>query len=215
MIARERREALAQRGLMLLMTRELCRAEPLATLRAALEGGVDCVQLREKPFEDDALAWIAEALELCDEFGALCLVNDEVELARRSGAFGVHLGQEDLAAFARGQLVDRDLALGISTHDLAELERARAEAPDYVGVGPCHATATKGYAAGLGDDELRALVEASRDLPAFAIGGITVERLPRLQRLGVRRIAVSSAVLGAEDPAAASRALIRCLGTPP
>ena len=214
MIAAERREALAERRLMLLLTRELCAREPLGTLRAALMGGVDCVQLREKPFGEDALEWIAEARGACDEFGALCFINDELELARASGAFGLHLGQEDLANFAACDFVDRDFALGISTHDLDELARARREAPDYVGVGPCFATWTKGLANGLDDAALGALVEASEGagLPAFAIGGISAKRVPRLVALGVRRVAVSSAILQASDPRAASEGLGAALG---
>lgn len=199
--------------LYLLLTRRLCRGAPLATLEAALRGGVDLVQIREKPFVAADRAYVDEIVACCREHDVGCIVNDSLDLATR--ADGLHLGQGDLEPHAPGHFVERTGLLGISTHDPAELARALLESPDYVGIGPCHGTATKGYTRGLSDVELRALVEGSARLPAFAIGGITVERLPRLLGLGVRRIAVSSVVLGAQDPRATCRRLQDALSSHP
>jgi len=205
------------RRLQLLLTRSLCRGDPLATLAACLAGGVDLVQVREKPFGEDALAWIDDVVARCAEHGVPVVVNDRRDLAEARG-LGLHLGQEDLAAFPRGSLRRRSIPLGVSTHDPQELARAMDEAPDAIGVGPCHATTTKGYARGLAPAELARLLSLA-SVPAFGIGGITPARLPPLLDLGLRRIAVSSCLLAAEDPraeAAALRAMLdgRQLGEP-
>jgi thiamine-phosphate pyrophosphorylase len=106
-----------------------------------------------------------------------------------------------------------DQWLGISTHDPKQIAAAAANGADYVGFGPCFPTATKGYEHGKSSDEIEAAVAASRThgLPLFAIGGITAERLPGLRVIGVDRIAVSSAILAADDPRAAAQALRRML----
>lgn len=188
--------------LCLLFDPAACRAAPWATLTAALDGGVDLVQWRTKGRGDDLLP---EALARCGERGIPLVVNDDLDLAAAPGVVGVHLGQDDATvAAARARLGRR--WVGVSTHDLAQLARAAAEGADYVGFGPCHPTATKGYTEGLGDELIAAATAAAR-VPLFAIGGITPTNLPRLLRLGVRRIAVSAAVLAAEDPAGAARAL--------
>lgn len=196
---------LQRSSLYLLLTRELCAADPLETLRASIRGGVDVVQIREKPLDGSHAAWVETVAACCRELDVTCIVNDSLELAPR--ADGLHLGQEDLAPFRPGHFRVRDGLLGISTHDPQELARALVEEPDYIGIGPCFATETKGYAQGRTDEELRELVALAGDLPVFAIGGITAERLPRLRACGVTRIAVSSAILGAQDPEAESRRL--------
>lgn len=194
-----------------MLTRSLCRDEPLTVLRAAILGGVDLVQVREKPFGDDAVAWIGAVQEVCAEYTVPVVVNDRLDLMRATGAPGVHLGQEDLSRHPPRSLRERSFALGISTHGPAELDRAMLEAPDYVGVGPCFATATKGYGEGLSLAQLRELVEQAR-VPAFAIGGIDAQNVHRLRRLGVERVAVSRAILQAADPRAAARGLASSLG---
>jgi thiamine-phosphate diphosphorylase len=136
------------------------------------------------------------------------VVNDDVMLAVRSGVHGAHVGQGDLpAAAARKLLVEQ--WLGVSTHDVAQIQAAAQDGADYVGFGPCHPTATKGYAEGQPTAAIAAAVEAAErlGLPLFAIGGITVDNLLPLRRLGVDRIAVSSSILQATDPRAATRAL--------
>jgi thiamine-phosphate diphosphorylase len=188
--------------LCLLFTPELCAQDPWDTLRAALRGGVDLVQWRSKQPDDAAFR---RCRDLCAAREAPLVVNDDVMLAVRGRAHGVHLGQEDAPPEVARRLVG-DAWVGVSTHDLEQIAAAARAGADYVGFGPCHPTATKGYEQGLPP----ALVEeAARTcpLPLFAIGGITVENLPALQQLGVQRIAVSRAVLQAPDPAAAAAAL--------
>ncbi len=195
--------------LYLLFTPSLCRQDPWATLSGAISGGVDLVQWRSK--EADPSGYL-RCRDLCRRRGVPLLVNDDVMLAVRSQAHGAHVGQDDLPAEAARKLLD-DQWLGISTHDPKQIAAAAANGADYVGFGPCFPTATKGYEHGKSSDEIEAAIAAAHahGLPLFAIGGITAERLPGLRVIGVDRIAVSSAILAADDPRAAAQALRRML----
>src|SRR3954452_15601211 len=113
-----------------------------AVLEPALRGGVDVFQLRDKDASDDELlAAAAEARALCDAAGALFILNDRPDLAAAAGADGVHVGQDDMAVAEAREIVGPDRIVGLSTHSPAQL--AAATEPDYVAVGPVHATPTK------------------------------------------------------------------------
>jgi thiamine-phosphate diphosphorylase len=188
--------------LYLLFTPALAGPRPWRTLQAALRGGVDLVQWRCK--EPDPAGY-QRCREICGESGVPLIVNDDVMLAVRSRAHGAHVGQDDLPAEAARRLLE-DQWLGVSTHDLEQIDAAANAGADYVGFGPCFPTATKGYTEGLP----RATIEiaASRGrLPLFAIGGIDAANAGILFGLGVRRFAVSSALLQADDPEAAAARL--------
>ena len=189
----------------LLFTPSLCHGAADATLAAAIDGGVDVVQWRSKQPDPDGLA---RCLALCRERGVPLIVNDDVMLAVRVRAAGAHVGQDDVPAEAARKLLGSRW-LGVSTHDVAQIRAAAAAGADYVGFGPCHPTPTKGYTLGKTRDEVAAAVAAAAALrlPLFAIGGITAGNLPALLGLGVERIAVSAAVLAADDPRDAAAAL--------
>jgi thiamine-phosphate pyrophosphorylase len=195
--------------LYLLFTPSLCKGDPWTTLSGAISGGVDVVQWRCK--EPDPSGYL-RCRDLCRRRGVPLLVNDDVMLAVRSNAQGAHVGQDDLPAEAARKLLYEQF-LGISTHSPEQIAAAAAAGADYIGFGPCFPTATKGYDQGKTPAEIEAAVQAAaaRDLPLFAVGGITVERLLPLRTLGVDRIAVSSAILGSDDPRAAAQALRRML----
>ncbi|MCA8972216.1 MAG: thiamine phosphate synthase [Planctomycetes bacterium] len=200
--------------LYLLLTRSLCRHDPLETLDAALAGGVDIVQIREKPLMAQDAAWIERVRTACHEHEALCIVNDDAQLAR--WADGLHLGQQDLESFPIGAArrsagLPEGSILGISTHDTREVARAVAERPEYFGIGPCHPTSTKGYDRGLAGAQLEELVASTQGRPTFAIGGITPDNLGPLLDVGVRRIAVSRCILAAQDPRAVAARLATAL----
>jgi thiamine-phosphate pyrophosphorylase len=193
--------------LCLLFTPSLCAADPWHTLERALAGGVDLVQWRVK--ERDA-AGLRRCQEICRPRGVPVIVNDDVALAVAAGAAGAHVGQDDLPARVARARLKRGQWLGVSTHDLAQIQRAVADGADYLGFGPCFPTATKGYEQGLPSGSLARALAATR-LPVFAIGGITAERLALLRKEGCTRIAVSSAILRAADPQAAVRELLAAL----
>lgn len=191
--------------LYLLFTPQLCRHDPWETLTQALEGGVDLVQWRSKDSDRDGFT---RCRDVCRRRQVPLIVNDDVMLAIRGRADGAHIGQDDLPAHAARRLLG-ERWLGVSTHDTAQLAAAAAAGADYIGFGPCHPTATKGYDTGKTPEQIESAVTAAETarLPLFAIGGITPQNLPALRLLGVDRIAVSSHVLQAGDARAAAAAL--------
>ncbi len=178
---------------------------------AALRGGVNVVQLREKDLPDAEFERRARALAaLCREAGALFIVNDRVDIARDVGADGVHLGQGDMAVAKARAMLGNGPLIGVSTHDDTELGRALADGVDDVGVGSLFPTTTKGSAVSVGSPAtLAPLARRAEEggVPAFGIGGITVANVAQVAAAGFRRIAVSAGVLAADDPEAAAREL--------
>ncbi|HET6201251.1 MAG TPA: thiamine phosphate synthase [Planctomycetota bacterium] len=204
------RERLARSRLLLLFTRSLCRGDPLATLDAALRGGVDAVQVREKEATSrELLEWSRRVRERLADRPVLFFVNDRFDVARLAGADGVHLGQEDLPCEVVRAAAGADLLIGVSTHDLAQAKAAAEGGADYLGFGPIFPTATKGVAKGLGPGALGPVL-AAVPIPIFPIGGIDPSNAGALAFAG--RAAVSSSILGAEDPEAAARAIRAALG---
>jgi thiamine-phosphate pyrophosphorylase len=194
----------------------VCPAIAPARLQAALDGGVDVVQLRMKDAPDDVVlreaAWMRE---LCTAAEVPFLVNDRPDLARRAGADGVHVGQDDVSvARARAELGPGGL-VGLSTHAPAQLAAAAAARPDYVAVGPVHATPTKPGRPAAGLDYVRhAAAHAPPGLPWFAIGGIDPATIAAVVEAGARRVVVVRAITEAADPAAAAAALRAALPEP-
>ena len=186
--------------------------DALPVVRAALSAGAPVVQVRAKDGTDRDLFDLAERVaRLCDASGALCLVDDRVDIALAVGAGGTHLGAFDLPLPAARRLAGPDHVLGGTARD-ADLARTLvAQGADYVGVGPTAATTTKtGLPAPLGVAAVGA-VAAAVDVPVIAIGGVTVEHVPALLAAGAHGVAVVSAVSEAADPAAATRVLLEAL----
>jgi thiamine-phosphate diphosphorylase len=188
--------------LYLLFTPSLAGDKPWRVLENALKGGVDLVQWRSKEPDD---AGFRACRDICMARSVPIFVNDDVMLAVRGRAHGAHVGQDDMEPEVARKLLVRQ-TLGVSTHDKKQIDAAVAAGADYVGFGPCYPTATKGYSDGL---PAEAIEEAafSCPVPLFAIGGIDASNLLRLRAFGVRRIAVSSAILKAQDPYAAAARL--------
>jgi thiamine-phosphate pyrophosphorylase len=184
---------------------------------AALAGGVDVIQLRDKgsagekkfgPLEARGeLAALEVLADAARRHGALFAVNDRADIARAAGADVLHLGQDDLPlALARDIIGERPL-IGRSTHDVEQVEVAAsdAEAVDYFCVGPCWPTPTKPGRSAPGLDLVRAAANLGTEKMWFAIGGIDAQRLPEVLAAGARRVVVVRAITAAEDPAAAAR----------
>ena len=183
-----------------------------AGVRAALDGGVDVVQLREKEGrDDDILAAAAEFRAAADEHGALFILNDRPDLAAAAGADGVHLGQDDASpAEARAHLGD-DAVVGLSTHTTAQADAAASAGVDYFCVGPIHATPTKAGRPAVGLEPVRHAAVAATGAPWFAIGGLNAGNLAPVLAAGARRIVVVRAITEAQDPEAAARELASAL----
>jgi thiamine-phosphate pyrophosphorylase len=205
---------LEQARLYLLATTGLCRSPLPGTIREAVHGGVDIVQLREKQLGDAAFLELSNDIGgLVRQGGALFILNDRVAAAQVTACDGVHLGQEDLPLRLARDLLGADALIGISTHSREQAREAERGGADYIGVGPTFPTGTKdtGYAP-LGPEEVAAIAD-SVSIPAFAIGGITPENLPQLRMAGVSRAAVSSALLRAKDPGEVARRMKEILGS--
>ena len=200
------RATIASLRLNLLFTPALCRTAPWRTLEAAIEGGVDLVQWRVKDGRDPEGA--RRALEICRRLHVPFLVNDDVELAVTIDADGAHVGQGDMPAARARERLGPDRLLGVSTHRKAEATQARDDGADYIGFGPMYPTQTKGYDHAQPPGSLRAQQQVVDPLPVFAIGGLTSERLATcVEREGLRRVAVSSAILGSDNAHEAAGAM--------
>lgn len=180
---------------------------PLAeVLRPALRGGADLFQLREKEAPDqEVLAAAHEARALCDETGALFILNDRPDLVEAAGADGVHVGQEDLPVPEARAIVGADRIVGLSTHAPAQL--ATATGADYVVVGPVHETPTKPGRPATGTAYVRHAAAQGLGVPWFAIGGIDESTVGEVVAAGARRIVVVRAIAQAADPERAARSL--------
>lgn len=200
------REAL--RGARLLLVTDP-RPDLAARVEAAVRGGVDVVQLREKGAATREIVALAEELrEICaGEPGALFTVNDDVELARIVGADGVHLGQEDEPVARAREVLGPEAIVGRSAGTVEEAREAVREGADYLGVGTVFATPTKPDAQVAGLELVEAVAREALPLPWFAIGGITRETAPEVAAAGAPGFAVVRAVLDAPDPGAAAREL--------
>lgn len=176
-------------------------------LEPALRGGVDVVQLREKGADAAAIVEAARTFRtLCDEHGALLILNDRPELVLDCAADGVHLGQDDASVDEARALLGSDVLVGVSTHTEAQVEAARDSLADYMGVGPVHATPTKPGVAPVGEELVRYAAERAGK-PFFAIGGIDAQTAGRVAAAGADRVAVARAISDAEDPRGAAEAL--------
>jgi thiamine-phosphate pyrophosphorylase len=181
--------------------------DPEALLRAALSGGVDIVQLREKELGRDEIERSAQTFRrLCDTYSALFVVNDDPDLARSCDADGVHVGQDDVAAAEAREVLGPEAIVGLSTHSEEQLAASADQPVDYVSVGPVWETPTKAGRPGVGLD----LVEhAATDAPHpfFAIGGIDRSNAAEVVAAGAQRLGVVRAIRDAADPTAAATEL--------
>lgn len=183
--------------------------EFFAQIAAAIDGGAQIVQLREKRLGREA--FLAEAKRftaLCREKGAVSIINDDPEIAALSGADGVHVGQDDLACAKARSILGPDKLIGVSAHSAAEALAAQAAGADYLGVGAAFASRTKSEAKPLAAEAMTAAVTAVK-IPAVAIGGITRENIGLLAGRGLTGVAVVSALFAQPDVRAAAAELRR------
>jgi thiamine-phosphate pyrophosphorylase len=211
------RERLATASLYLCTDARRERGDLAEFADAALAGGVDIIQLRDKgspgelrfgPLEArhelEALEVLADAARRHD---ALVAVNDRADIAVAAGADVLHLGQDDLPLPIARDIIGDGPVIGRSSHSAVEVKAAAAEAVDYFCVGPCWPTPTKPGRPAPGLDLVRATADLRTDKPWFAIGGIDEQRLPEVLAAGARRIVVVRAITGAEDPRAVAQRL--------
>jgi thiamine-phosphate pyrophosphorylase len=174
-------------------------------MEAAIRGGADVVQLRDKETPPDLLLEKARALrELTRRYGVAFIVNDYPELALEAEADGVHLGQEDMPIAEARRMLGKDKIIGVSTHNMSQAREAVRQGADYIGVGPVYPTPTKPGRPAAGLAFVRQAA-AEIAIPWVAIGGITLDNADEVLDAGARRLCAVSAIVGSPDPEAASR----------
>ena len=168
-------------------------------VESALKGGATCVQLREKELDD--AAFLEEAIEicaLCHRFGVPFFINDNVDIAIKCKADGIHVGQEDMEAAQVRQKVGDDMIIGVSVHSVEEALEAVKHGADCLGVGAMFSTSTKTDVNVLPKEVLKDICDAV-DIPVVAIGGIGKSNIAELAGTGVDGVALVSAIFAAED----------------
>jgi thiamine-phosphate pyrophosphorylase len=185
----------------------------LSVVEQALEGGVRAVQLREKDLSGKDLFELAKRTrQLCDRYGAELFINDRVDIAVAVDAAGAQLGKTSIPiATARALLGQRKL-IGYSAHSLEEALTAQSKGADFILFGPVYFTPSKAqYGAAQGLDALKKIVEKI-SLPVYAIGGIKSANVDELRRVGVRGVALISAIISSAQPKDSTESILRLLG---
>ncbi len=189
----------------------LDETQALPVSRALLEGGAGILQLRAKGHDPQALLPLAKNLKaLCEEFSLPFIVNDHPQLALKSEAHGLHLGQDDGSLLEAQQLLGKELIYGRSTHASSQAAGALEEGFDYIGFGPLFPTPTKKGRPGIG---LENIAEVERQIgsqiPVFCIGGIKPENLPLVIESGAQRAVIVSHLLTSQDPTEETKKILQ------
>lgn len=178
----------------------------LDSIRLALEGGIKWVQLRMKDAtEDEIISVGTEVRKLCDQYGATFIIDDHVELVHKLKADGVHLGKNDMPIAEARNILGKDIIIGGTANTFEDIAAHYQATANYIGCGPFRFTTTKkGLSPTLGLEGYRNIMtkvkEAGINIPVVAIGGITAEDIPDIMQTGISGIALSGAILRAENP---------------
>lgn len=171
----------------------------LAQVEDALRGGASCIQLREKDLPDDAFLDEARKMKaLCHRYKVPFIINDNVDVAIRCQADGIHVGQQDMQATDVRARIGADMLLGVSVQTVAQAVLAQNNGADYLGVGAMFPTPTKQDADAVSREELIQICKAVH-IPVVAIGGISRENLLSLAGTGIEGVALVSAIFACED----------------
>jgi thiamine-phosphate pyrophosphorylase len=204
-------QRLAEARLYVLVTGSHCAAGLDWTIQEAAAGGAQIVQLREKDLRDrELLARARQVRRWTRKANVLFIMNDRPDLARLAEADGVHLGQEEMTVKDARRIVGPNALIGVSTHNLDQVRQAVLDGANYLGVGPAFSSGTKHFSELAGLDFVR-LAAAETSLPAFVIGGVTLETIAAAVAAGARRVAVSQAICATEDPRTVAAEMRRIL----
>ncbi|MEE3447325.1 MAG: thiamine phosphate synthase [Bacteroidales bacterium] len=186
-------------------------------IKLALEGGCRWVQLRMKDAPDDEIISTAEEVKkLCVEFQATFIVDDHVSLVKIIGADGVHLGKNDMPVDTARRILGKECIIGATANTFDDVENAYNKGADYIGCGPFRFTTTKknlspvlgleGYS-----EIVKQMKQSGINIPVVAIGGILKEDIPQIMQTGISGIALSGAVLNAQDPVSEMKTILKIL----
>ena len=168
-------------------------------VESALKGGVTCLQLREKDLDEDEFLKEAEIIcKLCKKYDVTFIINDNVDIALKCGADGVHVGQDDMKASDVRKKIGDNMILGVSAHNVEEAKEAFKNGADYLGVGAVFETSTKRNVSQMPIETLSKICN-SVEIPIVAIGGIKKSNIQKLNGSGVDGVALVSAIFSAEN----------------
>ena len=191
---------------LLFISHQTDRYDYLQSIKMALQGGCRQIQLRMKDVELSEIERTGhEAKLLCAEYGACLYINDHVEICKRVGADGVHLGRQDMSPSQAREILGTGFVIGATANTFEDIQSLVAQQVDYIGLGPFRFTTTKkNLSPVLGLDGYRKIIQQcgsnNINLPIFAIGGIMIDDITEIKETGVSGIALSSTILNAEDP---------------
>ncbi|MFH0346427.1 thiamine phosphate synthase [Bacillus vallismortis] len=185
------------------------KADPLAVVQKALKGGATLYQFREKGGDaltgEARIEFAKNVQEACHEAGVPFIVNDDVELALKLKADGVHIGQEDASAKEVRSAIG-DMILGVSAHTMSEVKQAEEDGADYIGLGPIYPTETKKDTKAVqGVSLIEAVRRQGIGIPIVGIGGITIENAAPVIQAGADGVSMISAISQTDDPEGAAR----------
>lgn len=178
-------------------------------VECALRGGVTIVQLREKELREDL--FLREAINiksLCHKYNVPFIINDNIEIALKCGADGIHVGQEDMPVRRIRELAGEDFIIGATAKTVRQAQKAEADGADYLGVGAVFPSPTKNNAVRI-TKEMLCQISESVDIPIVAIGGITSDNMGEIAHTGINGMAFVSAIFAADDIESAAAVLKR------
>ena len=169
------------------------------SIEKALQGGVTVLQLREKNISADELIEETAALKkICDTYNVPLIINDNVEIAIKCNADGVHVGADDMPVSEIRKRAGRDFIIGATAKTVEQAQKAEREGADYLGVGAVFSSPTKTEAKRITKEQLSEITKAV-NIPVVAIGGIDADNITELHNTGISGVAVISALFSAED----------------
>lgn len=185
------------------------KSQPLEEqVKEALESGITFLQLREKELEDeDFLNEAIQMKSLANDYRVPFVINDNVEVARKSGADGVHIGQNDMEIAKAKEILGNDKIVGVSVQTVEQAKLAQSQGADYLGVGAVFSTSTKQDAKAVSYDMLKQICEAV-SIPVVAIGGISADNIEKLKGSKISGVAVVSAIFGSNNMRQATKNLL-------
>lgn len=179
-----------------ILDRELLgKRDSLAVAKELIAGGVDLIQYRDKISTKNEIIKTAERLK---RLNISLIINDYPEIAKKVDAIGVHIGQDDVAVKIAREILGKEKIVGKSTHNLEQVLQAQRDGVDYIGIGPVFRTNTKKDAVPIGVDILKKISRII-NIPAFAIGGISIDNIDKILSAGINRVAVAGAILGSDN----------------
>lgn len=185
----------------------------VSQVESAIRGGATCVQLREKNLGyDEFLKEALEMKELCSKYKVPLIINDNVEIAIKSGADGVHIGQNDMDIKTARKMLGGNMIIGASARNVSLALRAEADGADYIGCGAVFGTDTKSDARKISPDILKNITE-SVSIPVVAIGGVNSSNISRLSGTGIAGAAIVSGIFAAKDIEAECKELKKIITT--